>query len=89
MPSVSVDLSRLDDPRIVNHIAGVDSRIVGGFRLALEVLGIPIPQYARRKPAGRPSVAALMAAADKDTGTNRTYRDEKRRIRAFAPKIAG
>ena len=86
MNPASIDLSRLDDPRVAEHISKVDSRITGGFRLALEVLGIPLPEYAKRKPAGRPSIAKLMAAADADTGTIRTYRDEKLGIVAFAPR---
>jgi hypothetical protein len=86
MNPAPVDLSRLDDPRVAEHISKVDSRITGGFRLALEVLGIPLPEYAKRKPAGRPSIAKLMAAADADSGTIRTYRDEKLGIGAFAPR---
>lgn len=86
MNPTPIDLSRLDDPRVAAHIERVDSRITGGFRLALEVLGIPLPEYAKRKPAGRPSIAKLMAAADADSGTIHTYRHEKMRIGAFAPK---
>lgn len=86
MNPAPVDLSRLDDPRVAAHIERVDSRITGGFRLALEVLGIPLPEYAKRKPAGRPSIAKLMAAADADSGTIRTYRDAKLGIGAFAPR---
>jgi len=87
MNPVPVDLSRLNDPRVIAHIGRVDSRIAGGFRLALEVLGIPLPEYAKRKPAGRPSIAKLMAAADADSGTIHTYHHEKLKIGAFAPRI--
>lgn len=86
MNPVPVDLDRLTDPRVIAHIERVDSRIRGGFRLALDVLGIPLPEYAKCKPAGRPSIAKLMAAADADSGTNRSYRDEKLKIGAFAPR---
>lgn len=86
MNPTPVDLSRLNDPRVIAHIEKVDSRIRGGFRLALDILGIPLPEYAKCKPAGRPSIAKLMAAADADSGTNRTYRDEKLKIGAFAPR---
>jgi len=86
MSIITVDASGLNDPRIVNHLATVDSRIVNGFRLALDVLRIPMPDHIQRKPAGRPSIAALMAAADADSGTNRTYRDEKLGIGVFAPR---
>lgn len=86
MNPTPIDLSRLNDPRVIAHIEKVDSRIRGGFRLCLDVLGIPLPEYAKCKPAGRPSIAKLMAAADADSGTNRTYRDEKLKIGAFAPR---
>ena len=80
-----IDLDRLHDPRVAAHVEQVDRRIRGGFRLALDVLGIPLPDYAERKPAGRPSIAKLMAAADADSGTIHTYHDEKKKIGAFAP----
>ena len=85
MNLVPIDLSRLDDPRVAEHIEKIDSRIRGGFRLALDVLGIPLPDYAKCKPAGRPSIAKLMAAADADSGTIATYRHEKLKIGVFAP----
>ncbi len=86
MNPVPVNLDRLDDPRVAAHIDKVDSRVRGGFRLCLDILGIPLPEYAKTKPAGRPSIAKLMAAADADSGTIRTYRDEKLGIGAFAPR---
>lgn len=84
MNPIPVDLSRLNDPRVIDHIEKVDSRIRGGFRLCLDVLGIPLPDYAKCKPAGRPSIAKLMAAADADSGTIHSYRHEKLKIGAFA-----
>ena len=86
MNPVPIDLSRLHDPRVIEHIAKVDSRIRGGFRLCLDVLGIELPDYAKCKPAGRPSIAKLMAAADADSRTTRPYREEKLRIGAFTPR---
>ena len=85
MNSTTIDLSRLHDPRVATHIDGIDSRAKGGFRLALDILGIPQPDYAKCKPAGRPSIARLMAAADADSGTIATYRHEKLKIGVFAP----
>lgn len=83
MNPVPIDIDRLNDSRLADHISK-DVRLAGGFRCALEVLGIPIPDYAKRKPAGRPSIAKLMAAADKDSGTIKTYHDEKLKIGVFA-----
>ena len=84
MNPTPVDLSRLHDPRVIHHIEKVDSRIRGGFRLCLDVLGIELPDYAKCKPAGRPSIAKLMAAADADSGTIKTYRHEKLKLGVFA-----
>lgn len=50
MTTTSIDLSRLYDPRVANHVEGVDGRIRAGFRLALDVLGVPLPDYAERIP---------------------------------------
>ncbi|MDJ0278438.1 hypothetical protein QLH51_16700 [Sphingomonas sp. 2R-10] len=86
MNPVPVNLDRIHDPRVAAHIENVDSRVRGGFRLCLDILGIPLPDYAKTKPAGRPSIAKLMAAADADSGTIRTYRHEKRGIGVFAPR---
>lgn len=86
MNSAPVDTNRLSDPRIAAHIEQVDSRVRGGFRLCLDILGIPLPDYAKTKPAGRPSIAKLMAAAYADSGTARPYRDEKLKIGAFSPR---
>lgn len=85
MTTITVDLTRLHDPRVATHVEGIDTRARGGFRLALDILGIPQPEYAKAKPAGRPSIAKLMERADKDSGTHKTYRDEKLGINAFAP----
>ena len=87
MNTVHINLERLDDPRVAAHIDKVDSRVRGGFRLCLDILGIPLPDYAKTKPAGRPSIAKLMAAADADSGTIYTYRNEKLRLGASAPQI--
>ena len=86
MNPTPVNLDSLNDPRVVAHIERVDGRIRGGFRLCLDVLGIPLPEYAKCKPAGRPSIAKLMAAADADSGTIHSYRHEKLGIGAFTPR---
>lgn len=80
-----IDLTRLQAPQVADYCATADRRIVSGFRLALETLGIPVPDYAARLPSGRQPLSALMAAVDKDSGSVRNYRDEKRGVGAFAP----
>lgn len=86
MNPVPVNIDRLSDPRVAAHVEEADGRVRGGFRLALDVLGIPLPEYAKCKPAGRPSIAKLMAALDGDTGNPNTYRAEKLKVGPFAPR---
>lgn len=38
-----------------------DRRVLIGFRAALEMLAIPLPEYARRKETGRPTTTKLIA----------------------------
>jgi hypothetical protein len=83
----TVDLKVFDDARVADYLASSDRRVLIGARFALEALHLPLPSCLTRKPAGRPSIAKLMAAADADSGTIHTYRDEKLGIRAFAPKL--
>jgi hypothetical protein len=86
MSQMTVDISRVDNDRIAAYLASTDRRVMIGFRFTLEVLGIPLPEFAERKPAGRPTPAKLMAQADADSGTIRTYRDEKKGVGVFAPR---
>jgi hypothetical protein len=85
MTNHTVDLARIDNDRVAVHLAAADRRVTIGVRLALEILGIPLPDFVRRKRPGPPSRAELMAAADADSGTIYSYRHEKLKIGAFAP----
>lgn len=85
MTIATVDTGRIDNKRVAEYLASTDRRVTIGVRFTLEALGIQLPDFLQRKPAGRPGRAGLMAAADKDSGTIYSYRDEKLRIRAFAP----
>ena len=88
MTIASIDTARLNRTDVADYFQTADRRIVSGFRTALELLGLPIPDYVTRKPAGRPSLKSLMERVDADTGTIRTYNDEKRKIGVFAPRSA-
>lgn len=54
-----------------DYFARADARIMIGLRVALEMLGLDIPEYARRKPAGRPPSRGINAAFNQDQGTQR------------------
>jgi len=87
MSIATIDTGRVDNPRVAAYLASTDRRVSIGVRFTLEALGLPLPDFLIRKPAGRPGRAALMAAADADSRTIYTYHDEQRKIGAFAPRI--
>jgi hypothetical protein len=84
--AIQIDEAVLRTPQIATYLSTADRRIVSGFRMALELLGVPVPEDALRKPNGRPSIAAVMATYDHDNRSPNTYRDERRKVGAFAPK---
>ena len=84
MTIATVDTSRIDNPHVAAYLASTDRRVTIGVRFALEMFGIEVPEFLKRKPSGRSSVATLMAAADADSGTIHTYRAEKLKIGPFA-----
>ena len=88
MTVTTIDMSRLDNDKVALYLASTDRRVTIGVRFALEALGVELPDFVRRGRPGprRNRINAMMAALDKDTGTNRTYRDEKLGIGAFAPR---
>lgn len=51
------------------YFAQADRRVLIGLRATLELLGIPVPEYAVRKPAGRPPARAVAAAFNADHPT--------------------
>ena len=86
MNTVTVNIDRINNRPVADYLASTDRRVTIGVRFTLEALGIELPDFLCRKPAGRPGRAALMAAVDADTGTIHTYRAEKLRVGPFAPR---
>lgn len=88
MTIATVDMNRIDNDRVAVYLASTDRRVTIGVRFALEALGIELPDFLRRgRPGPRPNrVNNMMAALDRDTGNPNTYRQEKLKIGAFAPR---
>lgn len=88
MTMTTIDTSRIDNDRVAVYLASTDRRVTIGVRFALEALGIELPDFLRRgRPGPRPNrVNKMMAALDADTGNPNTYRQEKLKIGAFAPR---
>lgn len=45
------------------YFVGADRRVMIGLRAALELLGLPLPDYAQRKPPGPRTASAKVIAA--------------------------
>lgn len=88
MTTTTVDLNRINNDRVAVYLASTDRRVTIGVRFALEALGLEVPEFLRRgRPGPRPNrVNKMMAALDADTGNPNTYRQEKLKIGAFAPR---
>lgn len=74
MADLTVNDDILNSQHAKDYYARADRRIMVGLRVALEMLGIPVPEYARRKPVGRPPSKALAYAFHADQGNRGTSR---------------
>jgi hypothetical protein len=74
MADIAVNTDILNSQHAKEYYARADRRIMVGLRVALEMLGIPVPEYARRKPVGRPPSKALATAFNADQGNLGTSR---------------
>jgi hypothetical protein len=53
---------KLHNEHVAEYFTRADSRITSGFRQALELFEIPLPEYAKRKPPGPRPCRGLVAA---------------------------
>jgi hypothetical protein len=60
---------RLSSEAAAIHFSTADRRVLIGIRAALELLGVPVPQYALRRSSGRPPSRVIAAACDADNPT--------------------
>lgn len=49
-------------PAALAYFSRADRRVLIGLRATLEMLGIPVPEYAERRPPGRPPSRAVTSA---------------------------
>lgn len=62
MAARTVNDDILTSPAAIDYFARADRRVLIGLRAALEMLGLPVPEYAERKPMGRPPGKAINQA---------------------------
>lgn len=62
MAVATVNTDLIDSPQAAEYFTRADRRVMIGLRASLEMLGLPIPDYAqRRKPGVTPAKSALAA----------------------------
>jgi hypothetical protein len=62
MTTLTIDTRVFDLPEAKAYFGKADHRILCGCRATLEMLGIPLPEWASRKPSGPKPGRAIMAA---------------------------
>lgn len=62
MTEITVNDELLNSQAAKEYFSRADGRVMIGVRATLEMLGIPVPEYARRKPTGRPPSRSINAA---------------------------
>ena len=60
--NLTIDTGVFDTPEAADYFTKADHRILCGCRATLEMLGIPLPDWAQRKPTGPKPGKAIMAA---------------------------
>lgn len=68
MNAQSINFSAITFPATQDWFERAHPRTQAGYRLTLELLGIPLPAYAIRKPAGRPNPAKRILRMMAETG---------------------
>jgi len=66
MATFTVSDDALNSSAAKAYFTGTDRRITIGLRIALETLGLPVPDYARRKSPGPTPAKAIKMAFEAD-----------------------
>ena len=66
MADFTVNDDIINSPTAKEYFGRADKRVMIGLRAALEMLSIPVPTYAVRKPPGRPPSRAVVDAFHAD-----------------------
>ena len=88
MAALTINDAIITSPAAEAYFDRADSRVRVGFRAALEMLGVPVPEYAKRKPPGRPPARAVAAAYEADHGKTPNYALAARKPNASPQAVA-
>lgn len=86
--TITIDTTVLDTPGAKTYFTKADRRILCGCRATLEMLGIPLPEWAERKPSG-PKPGRAIAAAFRVDNPETLYEATLRRSQEFAARLPG
>lgn len=70
--TVTDDVIRSEEA--AKHFSTADRRVLIGIRAALEILDVPVPDWARRKPTGRMPSRVIKSAHAADNHHRADYR---------------
>lgn len=88
---ITIDTNVLDTTEASDYFTKADHRILCGCRATLEMLGIPLPEWAQRKPSGPKPGQTIMAAYRAENpetlheATMRKSKESASRVLAKAP----
>lgn len=88
MAFYNVDDSILNSEQAAAYFNGADRRIKVGIRAAIEMLGLPCPDYARRATPGRTPAKDVASAYVADNPPPRSLHLAPRKQNATAERIA-
>lgn len=82
----TINIGVLETPQARDYFSKADHRIMCGCRATLEMLGIPLPDWARRKPTG-PKPGRAIAAAFRADNPETLYEATLRRSRERTDRL--
>ncbi len=88
MAAFTVNDDVIHSPAAVAYFERADRRVLIGVRATLEMLRIPVPEYAKRRPPGRPPAKDIAAAYEADHGKTPSYALAARKPNASPQAVA-
>jgi hypothetical protein len=78
----------LNSPQAAEYFTRADRRVMIGLRACLEMLGLPVPDYAKRRMPGATPAKAMLAAYHADNPQPRPIVIAGRKANASPERIA-
>lgn len=84
--NLTIDTGVFDTPEAEAYFTKADHRILCGCRATLEMLGIPLPEWAMRKPTG-PKPGNRIAAAYRADNPETLHQATMRKVTSHAARL--